>query len=57
MNQMSREAFDLRNPACRANLRRRWRKGSRWFLVKLAVKDTARRVCSASPAARGSEDA
>jgi hypothetical protein len=46
VNEMSREAYDLRNPACRANLRRRWRKGCRWFMFKLAVKDTLGKVCS-----------
>ena len=53
---MNREAFDLRNPACRENFRRRWRRGgmhadwfpstrSRFRLIRLALSDTLHRVC------------
>ena len=46
MNE-SREAYDLHNPACRANARARLKRGGWkriWFL-KLIITDTKNNVC------------
>lgn len=44
----AREAFDMRNPACRQNFWRRFKRSKmrgKWYAVKLAWADTKGRIC------------